>query len=81
MTSTVDTSIETGLTNVEVLARATRSGDGREVTVAIDQAALSDTLSVVRGVDTQAGDTPRGSGFELVKDGDDLTFMLNGEEL
>lgn len=43
---TPDTYIESGLTDVEVLAKATRTADGREVTVGIDAASLAATLSV-----------------------------------
>lgn len=49
----IDTQIEDSLENVEVLARATRTTDGRQVTVAVDQASLSSTLSVVSGDEIQ----------------------------
>ena len=48
--------------------------------------AETDALSVlaesaVAGVDVDSGDTASGVGFEMVVDGADVTFTLNGVEL
>ena len=48
--------------------------------------AETDALSVladtkVAGVNVDGGDTPSGVGFELIRDGADVTLKLNGVEL
>lgn len=46
------------------------------------QQAVEDAFgSVAKVVDIDAGQAPAGEGLEIVREGEDVTFYLNGEEL